>query len=198
MTMMIAILNGSPSGAGGNTWMAVQALLPHLAPAKSQCIQLAEQDDVATIAPVLARAHGFLFATGTYWDSWGSPLQRFLEQATDLEGSDVWLGKPAAVLVTMHSVGGKGVLSRLQGVLSSFGMEIPPMSGMVYSFANQLALGAGGGSEDASGADLWQLGDVAVIAHNLVTAASAPRAGWKRWPLDRGDGRRDWLRAPGT
>jgi hypothetical protein len=188
----VVILNGSPSGAAGNTWAAVERLLPHLAPLYADCIQLAEVGDPAPLKPALARAGGFLFATGTYWDSWGSPLQRFFETATELEGSEIWFGKPAAVLVTMHSVGGKGVLSRLQGVLCSLGLEIPPMTGMVYSFANHLAL-AGGAQTSGVEADLWQLNDLAVIAANLRVAMAAPRGGWSSWPLDRGDGRRRWL-----
>ena len=92
---------------------------------------------------LLRQANGIVFVTGTYWDSWGSPLQKFLEDLTPWECSDVWLGKPAAVVVSMQEVGGKAVLSRLQGVLSSLGCIIPPCSGMVYSHVGQCALEAG-------------------------------------------------------
>ena len=37
-------------------------------------------------------ADAFLFVTGTYWGSWGSPLQRFLEVLTPLEATDAFLG----------------------------------------------------------------------------------------------------------
>ena len=88
----------------------------------------------------LEKSQGFVFVTGTYWDSWGSPLQKFLENVTDLEGSPAFLGKPAIVMVLNHSVGGKGVLSRLQGVLSTLGCLIPPMSGIVYSWVTEQLL----------------------------------------------------------
>ena len=126
---------------------------------------------------LLERARGFIFATGTYWDSWGSPLQRFFEESTSLEGGAVWLGKPAATLVTMHSVGGKGVLSRLQGVLSTLGVLIPPMSGLAYSQANHLALQSGGD------ADFWRVEDLEVVAHNLLAALKL-REGWRSWPVE--------------
>lgn len=84
------------------------------------------------------------------------------------------------MIVTKHSVGGKGVLSRLQGVLNTFGCTIPPMPGLVYSLANQGALSAAApGSED-----LWCLEDVAIVCHNLL-AALGVHAGYRAWPVDR-------------
>jgi multimeric flavodoxin WrbA len=142
------------------------------------------------LQPTLARAAGFVFATGTYWDSWGSPLQRFLEQSTPLEAGAVWLGKPAAVVVTMHSVGGKGVLSRLQGVLSTLGLMIPPMTGFAYSLACHLAMSEAYASPAL--ADFWQLDDLPVLAHNL-TEAAAGGTDWQSWIVDRRPPERRWI-----
>jgi hypothetical protein len=50
------------------------------------------------------------------------------------------ISKPCAVFILMQSVGGKSVLSRLQGVLSMMGLLIPPMSGMAYSLVSDLAM----------------------------------------------------------
>jgi chromate reductase len=149
--------------------------------------------DGAASHDVLERARdadGLLFATGVYWDSWGSPLQRFFEDASASEGTEVWLGKPAALIVTMHSVGGKAVLSRLMGVLNTFGMWVPPMAAMVYSFVNELAVASR--PDDALTGDLWSGGDLPVVCHNLLTAVAGDRA-WRSWAVDRQDPRRRWL-----
>ncbi|MFL5812175.1 MAG: flavodoxin family protein [Bdellovibrionia bacterium] len=193
-------LGGSLGGASGNTGLALKkwadALTSH---AEIEWLHLADyftkqSPDKAKLHSLLQNADGFIFASGTYWDSWGSPLQRFLEHVTELEGSDIWLGKPAAILITMHSVGGKEVLSRLQGVLSTLGLIIPPMSGMVLSLANQLA--AETPSEFAN--DFWQTPDLEILSHNLLEAIQqkknqAPQ--WRAWNVDRKDPSRRWLKS---
>jgi NAD(P)H-dependent FMN reductase len=188
----ILILDGSLGARGGNTDAALQHLLANLSEAcVTEVVRLATDPRGSDeLEPLLARANGFVFATGTYWDSWGSPLQRFLEQTTHLEASDIWLGKPAAVVVTMHSVGGKGVLSRLQGVLSTLGLLIPPMTGCVYSLACHLVLSEAL-ARDAE-ADFWQPDDFGVIAHNLLEATIGGR-NWKTWAVDRGRPERRWM-----
>ena len=128
-----------------------------------------------------------LIGAGTHWDSWSSTLQRFLEEATPTEGSSTWLGKPVGIIVTEHSVGGKGVLSRLQGVLITLGCLIPPMSGMVYSLAVQISKESGKPEAD----DMWGLDDLRVITHNVLIATQIPRK-WEIWPVDRADYERRW------
>ena len=123
-------------------------------------------------------------------------LQKFLEDATPAEGTKLWLGKPAAVVVSEHSVGGKGVLSRLQGVLVTLGCTLPPMSGLVLSRAAVIAA-----QHDADAArDFWCVDDLRVVCHNLAEAArvSLPHAApatprWKTWPVDREDFGARWL-----
>jgi len=190
----ITLVNGSLGGADGNTGTL---LLPMLRRLRSDVLveELHLAQDARAIdelAPLLARSDGFVFATGTYWDSWGSPLQRFLEQSTALEAGPVWLGKPAAVVVTMHSVGGKGVLSRLQGVLSTLGLSIPPMSGLVVSLATELAVAHPSALEEAR--DFWSEDDLEVAAHNLLEAARGGGA-FRAWPVSRADASRRWVRA---
>ncbi|HXP77354.1 MAG TPA: hypothetical protein VN823_24685 [Stellaceae bacterium] len=63
------------------------------------------------------------------------------------------------------------------------------MSGFVYSLAMHPALGQGRSSWND---DFWSLGDLEVIAENLVAATRQPRH-WKRWTIDRGDATRRWL-----
>jgi chromate reductase len=146
----------------------------------------------------LTRADGFLLGTGTHWDSWSSVLQKFLEDATPTEGTALWLGKPAAVVVSEHSVGGKGVLSRLQGVLVTLGCSIPPMSGLVLSRAALLA--AKHAPDPATTNDFWCEDDLRVVCHNLAEAARTSLRGakptlprWRAWPVDRKDFAVRWL-----
>ncbi len=213
----ILFINGSLGGANGNTAALEDCLLEILAP-HAECERLFLVDfweqrihsvpgsqGLDLLELRLKRADAFVFTSGTYWDSWGSPMQRFLEACTGFEGSDLWVGKPAAVLVTMHSVGGKEVLSRLQGVLCTWGLQIPPMSGLVDSLSNHWALKHAAtlkGMEE-QGADLWRPEDVKVIGHNLLrslvqasfqaTDNSRDTDGWAVWPVDSGDPKRRWF-----
>ncbi|MFS4459194.1 flavodoxin family protein [Bdellovibrio sp. HCB2-146] len=183
----ILVINGSPSGKKGNCARFISSL-PKLNAAKLSVVHLANESYSSAFKKEIAKADGFVFVTGTYWDSWGSPLQKLLEDMTDLEGTEAIMGKPAAVFVLMHSVGGKGVLSRLQGVLSTFGCLIPPMSGMVYSLVSDIALS----KKNSHAADFWQKEDAELILLNLIKASEI-KIDWADWPVDKKDPRRLWL-----
>lgn len=189
----LLLLNAGLAGKSGNTaelMAKAHRLLARRATVERVTLALKEGPDFATLAPVLAKADGFVFGTGTHWDSWSSVLQKFLEDATPAEGTKLWLGKPAAVVVTEHSVGGKGVLSRLQGALVTLGCVIPPQSGFVLSRAATLAA-----KQDAMAArDFWCVDDLNIICHNLIEAAqTARRPRWRTWPVDRKDFAARWL-----
>ena len=189
----ILLLNASLAGPQGNSAKLLAKMERQLAPHAEIILAELAGPDAATFArlePALRVADALVIATGTHWDSWSSPLQRFLEDATPAEATKLWLGKPAAVLVTEHSAGGKGVLSRLQGVLVTLGCVIPPLSGLVISKAVQLA--REGGARAAT-RDFWSPEDMEVVAHNLLVAARQSRANWKAWPVDRTDYSRVWL-----
>ncbi|MEY4488974.1 MAG: hypothetical protein RIQ79_1482 [Verrucomicrobiota bacterium] len=192
----ILLLNASLAGPGGNSARLLALLAPRLAAqADLDHAALAGPAAVtfASLEPNLHAADAFVFATGTHWDSWSSPLQKFLEDATPAEATSLWLGKPAAVLVTEHSTGGKGVLSRLQGVLLTLGCAIPPFTGLVLSHAAQLARqhASSGGAAD----DFWRPDDLELVAHNLLAATLAPRPAYRSWPVDRSDFTKPWLEA---
>lgn len=192
----ILLLNASLAGLEGNSARLLAALEARLAvhaELRRAVLVGAKGETFAELEPALRDADAFVFATGTHWDSWSSPLQKFLEDATPAEATALWLGKPAAVLVTEHSTGGKGVLSRLQGVLVTLGCVLPPLSGLVLSRAAQQARSASGGEAAAGAEDYWSPEDVSIVAHNLLAAARQPRAGWKAWPVDRADYRSIWL-----
>lgn len=186
----ILILNGSISGADGNTQHLIELIKKKIE--NCEVLQLRDLLEKkithGELKNKLKKAEAFIFTSGTYWDSWGSPLQNFLEIATEFEASDLFMGKPAAVIITMHSVGGKSVLSRLQGVLNTFGMLIPPMSGMVYSLAGHLALQ----TESSFAEDFWSLEDTNIVIHNLM--ASLGNKKYQPWPVDHKDPKRIWIK----
>ena len=191
----ILILNGSLTGKSGNTEHLITELRKHFKNRSTSC-EVVELNDfmdkkisLPELKEKLQEAHGFIFTSGTYWDSWGSPMQYFLEATTEFEASDVFVGKSAAVLITMHAVGGKGVLSRLQGVLNTQGLLIPPMSGMVYSLAQQLALT----TESTFAEDFWSLEDTEIIVHNLLVSLNQ-QTDYKTWPVDHKDPKRIWIK----
>lgn len=186
----ILILNGSLGADNGNTEFLIERVQKNYS--NNEVIHLKNLMDgtlnLNELKTMLESADGFVFTSGTYWDSWGSPMQFFLESATAFEASDIFLSKPAAVIISMHSVGGKGVLSRLQGVLNTLGVMIPPMSGMVYSLAGKLALE----SESTFADDFWSLEDLDVVVHNL--AACLNNTPYKAWAVDHDDPKRVWIK----
>src|SRR4051812_35078991 len=106
-TKTLLALNGALRGGDGNTGHAL-AHAVRMVPADVAVTTVSLCDWTGTTDDLVARvdrADGLLLATGTYWSSWGSPLQRFLEVLTPHEASPVLLGKPVAAVVTMDSVG---------------------------------------------------------------------------------------------
>ncbi len=188
MSARVLLLNGSLSGSKGNTSILLNRIT---------CIlqkdfevipyHLADNYNRDVLLDICKSSDGFVFASGTYWDGWSSFLQKFFEDFTETEGSEIWLGKPAACLVSMHSVGGKAVLSRLQGTLNLFGLLIPPMTGMVYSALTHEALQA-----IELETEVWRMSDLSVICHNLSEALHGSH-NWCSWPLDQKNFHRVWL-----
>ena len=191
----ILILNGSLGSNTGNTEFLIECIQSKIKYFKvlTEVIHLKEflekDNFLLELKTKIQAADGFVFTSGTYWDSWGSPMQLFLEASTVFEGSELLLGKPAAVIITMHSVGGKGVLSRLQGVLNTMGIMIPPMTGIVYSLVGKLAL-----ETDSSFADdFWGLEDLETVVHNLITCLNNEHS-YKTWAIDIKDPKRVWIK----
>ena len=190
----VLLLDASLAGPGGNSSALLDLLaarLHSLAQVERVALSGPAGKNFAAIEPALRSADAFVFATGTHWDSWSSALQEFLEDATPAEASSLWLGKPAAVLVTEHSVGGKAVLSRLQGVLVTLGCAIPPLSGLVLAQSTQLARRHCPNPEACE--DYWSPDDLGVVAQNLLASIRRPRPDWRAWPVDRSGYRKRWL-----
>jgi hypothetical protein len=192
----LLIINGSRHQKIGQSYFLVQKILQEYHSTWDiNVLNLKGNTNKKNWRENIDKADAYIFLTGTYWDSWGSPLQYFLEEATEWEGTNLWLGKSAAIIVTMHSVGGKAVLSRLQGVLNNFGLILPPMSGMVLSLAANLAID-GQSSECGSVhlPDLWSLKDLEVVMKNLQLSVSIQGLiQYQSWETDKNHFEKPWL-----
>jgi len=187
----IVIFNGSPSGVSGNTAVILGAAEEILKEQGSTVtyVDLCRNPSLERIIEEAKRADGFIFGTGTYWDSWGSPLQKFFEETAATEGEDYWVGKPVGVIVTAHAVGGKGVLSRLFGVLNVYGMLIPPLAGLCYTYVNHHAMPT---APEGLKSELWKFDDVQIVCGNLLEAVKGGK-NWKSWGCAKVGGVEKWL-----
>jgi hypothetical protein len=138
---------------------------------------------VEELASRVRAADGLLVGSGTYWNSWGSPLSRFFEVMTAYEATDVFLGKPASAIVTMDSTGGSEIAARLASTLVCLGCFTPPFGWMALS-----RVGVGLGALDpAATRDVWGPADVTVLARNLLVASRAARLPYRAWTIERAE-----------
>lgn len=170
----VLIINGAIGGRTGNTSMLLKkvkkTVLKQHDNVRVKIIQLYPTFCWNSVKRNIKKADCLIFSTGTYWDSWGSPMQQLFEKMTILEGSDYLLGKPACAIVTMHSVGGKEVCSRILGNLVSLGCMIPPFAGFAYSYADHVAHKSRTSSKRLLD-DVWHIEDLETLLHNLIKAA---------------------------
>ena len=135
------------------------------------------QGDTADLVRQVDAADAILLSTGVYWGNHGSPMQRFFEVMTAWEATPVFLGKPAAALVTMDSVGGTDVAARLLHTCNLLGCSTAPLASVVLS-----RLGVHMGAV-AAGDDVWQCADMAPLLDNLLHAAATSRVHWRAWDV---------------
>lgn len=187
--MSVLIVNAGLGGTRGNSQVVAEhcsQLLRALGiPHENVVLKDAA---LGSAALAIERAERLVFISGTYWGGFASPLQQLLEQLTATEASALWLGKPAAVLVTAHQVGAQSVLFRLQGVLVTLGCLVPPLSGVVISKVGEALRSRA----PELCADVWGLEDVATALHNLLAAPFTPKA-FRAWPVDREHYAERWL-----
>lgn len=181
MTSRLLLLNGSLRGSEGNTARFLQRAADALPTSwRADALCLAEyRGTVEALVERLRSADAFLIGSGTYWGSWGSPLQRFLEVVSSYELSACFLGKPAAALISADSVGGLDVAQRLLGAFSLLGCLSPPLSCVVLSRAACAATAA----DPRANADVWQLDDLEIVVRNLVLAQAFSQIAWSTWPV---------------
>lgn len=181
MAKKLLVINGSISGSSKNCGL-VANLLPKLTTMTVDIVHLTDNPNPLKLNQSILAADALLLLTGTYWDSCGSPLQKFLEDFSHLDCSPDILGKPVGVVVLQHAVGGKGVLSRLQGVMSSMGFLIPPLTGVVLSRTVDI-------SKDA-----YDFVDLDVVVSNLEKACDY-KVAWSNWPVDTDGYDSVWVQA---
>ncbi|MCK6593847.1 MAG: hypothetical protein L6Q33_01495 [Bacteriovoracaceae bacterium] len=190
----LLIINGALNGNLGNTFSFFKNIEHHLDELCSLNIlelksmnHLSSLDYQKAIDSHISSCDAIYLLSGTYWDSWSSYLQRFLEESTFLEASPKVFSKPAGVLTTMHSVSGKEVMSRLQGVLSSQGYLIPPHSALTISLASELARKAESSFQD----DFWSSDEILHTIKNVL-AYTQLEAKSSAWSVDTKDPKRLW------
>jgi hypothetical protein len=189
----VLIINAGLAGAQGNSQVVAERcadLLRELGVPHETLLLQGAAPGAARAA--LARAERLVVISGTYWGGFSSLLQQLFEELTPTETSELWLGKPAAVLVTAHQVGAQSVLFRLQGVLVCFGCLIPPLSGVVISKVGEALRQRAPELCD----DVWGLEDVATALSNLLAAPLTPGV-FRAWPVDREHFAERWLE-PGS
>ena len=189
--MSVLIVNAGLAANRGNSQVVAEhcrALLGGLGVAHESVVL---KDAVpGSVRAAIARAERLVFVSGTYWGGFSSLLQQLFEELTPSEASELWLGKPASVLVTAHQVGAQSVLFRLQGVLSTFGCLIAPLSGVVITKLGEALRARAPELCD----DVWGLDDVGTALHNLLAAPYTP-AKFRPWPVDREHYAERWLDA---
>jgi chromate reductase len=186
----LLILNGSIQGSKGNCGHLIAYLKKQYGSEFKITVSHLKDDSKKIITKKLMSSECLLFVTGTYWESWGSPLQKFLEDFTELEATEAFVGKPAGFVVLCHSTGGRSILSRLQANMNLFGCLLPPFCGMELSMVSQHILDIDPKNRHKD--DLWQIGDLELILHNLKTAVNSKQA-FEVWPVDKKNFRKVWI-----
>jgi hypothetical protein len=179
----LSIINGSIGGRTGNTFNLIKKLkktIHKIDPEiKVHIIHLHPNFNWPHVRKCIRTSNAFVFCTGTYWQSWGSPLQHLFEKMTEIEGKKHLLGKPAGAIVTMHSVGGQEVTSRIQGVLCSLGCVLPPFSGFAYSYADHVAHRSRYHGKKLMD-DVWHIEDTYSLIFNIIESMKGTN-NWKVW-----------------
>lgn len=185
--MKILIINGSIRGKLGNSGKIAKKAAEFISFQKeTQCSVLTLADPMPSIKDVrglLNDSDCFLIISGSYWNSCGSLLQRFIEVTTVYENTEVFFGKPVACAISMDSVGGVEVASHIHSVFSAFGCWSPPCSTLVISRVGQEAVKATSDLEDDPNEDVWRLDDIEIVLRNLIVSARI-KGDWEHWPND--------------
>ena len=86
----ILIINGALGGNVGNTGELLALAEEALAgKANVSYLELVRQPTMDRIIEAVTASDGFIFGTGIYWDSWGSPMQIFLVMTAHTEVEDL-------------------------------------------------------------------------------------------------------------
>lgn len=181
--LTLTIINGAIGGKNGNTGSLIKKIRkkinkidPNI---KVKILHLHKDFFWPKVRHIIKESDALIFCTGTYWQSWGSPMQHLFEKMTEIEGKKHLLGKPAGAIATMHSVGGQEVVSRIQGVLVSLGCVIPPFCGFAYSYADHVAHRTRYHGKKLMD-DVWHLEDTYALVFNIIEYMKHSYK-WKVW-----------------
>ena len=179
----LTIINGSIGGKNGNTGSLIKKIKRKIfkidSSIKIKILHLHKDFFWPKVRHIIKESDALIFCTGTYWDSWGSNMQQIFEKMTEIEGKKHLLGKPAGVIVTMHSVGGKEVASRMQGVLCSMGCVLPPFSAFAYSFPVTIVQQSRYMGKKLLD-DVWHIEDLQAFLSNIIKYAKDEKD-WQVW-----------------
>lgn len=182
----LLIINGSIRGSDGNSGRIIDWIQRSVAEnSVADLSQLTLADPMPAVGQVrnlLASHDGFFAVTGNYWSSWGSAMQRFLEVMTFCENGPEFFGKPFACAVTMDSVGGADVASRLHAAFSGLGCWSPPCSTVIISRVAVEAIRANEGKDCDENEDVWRIDDLEIVLNNLMASCKVQRDIWTNWP----------------
>ena len=182
----ILIINGSIRGTQGNSGAVTRIAEKFLTGTHSATVSILNLTEpkpaIKEVYDILNAADGFLIITGTYWNNWGSSLQRFIEVMTTFENAPCFFGKPLVCVVSMDSVGGLEVAARIHSVFAGLGCWSPPCSTLVLSRIGQEAVLATEGQENDLNEDVWRIADIEVVLTNLIIAAGMKCDIWACWP----------------
>lgn len=181
--LVLTIINGSIGGKNGNTGSLIRKIKKKIdridSGIKIKIVHLHKDFHWPKVRHIIKESNALIFCTGTYWDSWGSNMQQLFEKMTEIEGKKHLLGKPAGVIVTMHSVGGKEVASRMQGVLCSMGCALPPFSAFAYSYADHVAHQSRYLGKKLLD-DVWHIEDLQAFLSNIINYMKDKKT-WQVW-----------------
>lgn len=174
----VIVINASSSGIEGNTEIILKKISKELG-----CNHVSLKDTTYDqLREQISNAKGMIFGTGTYWSNHSHYLQKFLEDATDDELSDVFLGKPVALVVTSQSTGGMNVISNLMSTFNLLGCVIPPLSCILYSQS----------VHESNNKEFWKIDDYKIMLHNFLQYIKDKKR-LKIWDVDDQNYKNKWI-----
>lgn len=183
MNKKILILNASLRGNSGNSHSLAQKIKNDISnKADVEIYNLVQpKKTIQEVYSLLESADGFIVITGTYWNNVSSILQRFFEICTQFENTPAFLGKPVSVVVSMDSVGGIDVASKISEIFGGLGCWTPPHATVVLSRVGEDAARLTKNLEDDPNADVWVVEDILILIENMLIACQVDRSKWVTW-----------------
>lgn len=186
MKKNILIINASIRGDEGNSNSIALAAKNYIEKQKIGTAEIytltSPKKTLKEVYQLLEKKDAFIVITGTYWNNISSVLQRFIEICTLFENTEAFLGKPISAIVSMDSVGGVDVASKIINSFSGLGCWSPPCSSIILSRLGEEAVKRTADWEEDPNEDVWRLKDIEILIDNIDIACQFDRKKWKVWP----------------